>query len=90
MEQNSGKLRAKDLRIKHQCTKCQHWLTAHAVPWGEPLALLVTGYCGHCGASYLSLRDASESGIGGAAQQLSEYFLQAVPGTDLQDIKTKH
>lgn len=84
------RLKASDLRIKHQCTKCDHWLTAHAVPWGEPLAMLVTGYCSHCGASYLSLRDASEEGIEGAALDLARYFLQVAPGLGQPDMKTTH
>lgn len=84
------RLKPSDLRIRHQCTKCDRWHTAHAIPWGEPLALLVTGYCPHCGASYLSLRQASEEGIGGAACDLARHFLQIAPGAEQPDMTTRH
>lgn len=83
-------LKPSDLRIKHQCLQCEHWLTAHAVPYGAPLAFLVTGYCPHCGATYLSLREGSEEGVGGAAQQLIEHFLQVVPRKVQPDMQTRH
>lgn len=73
---NHGLLKPSDLRLKHQCQQCQAWHAAHAVPWGEPLAFLVTGYCPHCGASYLSLRQGSKEGVAPAARQLADYFGQ--------------
>ena len=90
MERNSGKLRAKDLRHKHQCQQGECWHTAHAVPYGAPLALLITGYCPHCGATYLSLREASEEGVSGAAQQLVEHFSQALVRNAQPGMQTKH
>lgn len=84
------RLKPSDLRIKHQCQQCERWHTAHAVPYGAPLALLVTGYCPHCGATYLSLREASEEGVCGAAQQLADHFLQAVVRNSQSGMQTKH
>ena len=84
------RLKPSDLRIKHQCTKCERWHTAHAIPWGRPLALLVTGYCSHCGSSYLSLRQAGEDGIEGAANDLARHFLQIVPEAEQPEINTRH
>lgn len=84
------RLKPSDLRIKHQCTKCQHWMTVHAVPWGEPLALLVTGYCFRCGASYMSLREATGEGVAGAAQQLVDHFTQVVPGVVRTNTQTRN
>ena len=83
------RLKPSDLRLKHQCQQCQQWHTAHALPWGAPLAFLVTGYCPKCGASYLSLRQGSEKGVSGAAQQLSDYFRQFTIH-DHQDMNTRH
>lgn len=74
----TNQLRPSDLKLKHNCQKCGQPMTAHAVPWGSPLAFLVTGYCGKCGGTYLSLREGSEEGITGAAQQLIEHFHQVV------------
>lgn len=71
-----GRLRPSDLRLKHQCTKCGAWHAAHALPWGNPLAFLITGFCPHCESSYLSLRQGTSEGIGPAAQQLVEHFGQ--------------
>lgn len=76
MKNRSGQLRPSDLRLKHQCEQCGGWHAAHALPWGEPLAFLVTGYCGHCGASYLSLRQGSKEGVAPAARQLAAHFGQ--------------
>lgn len=91
MERNDRvRLKPSDLRIKHQCTKCERWHTAHAIPWGRPLALLVTGYCSHCGSSYLSLRQAGEDGIEGAANDLARHFLQIVPEAEQPEINTRH
>lgn len=83
-------LKPSDLRIKHQCHQCDHWHTAHAVPYGAPLALLITGYCPHCGATYLSLREASEEGVGGAARQLADHFLQVAPFAEQPGFQTRH
>ncbi len=92
MKNRSGNVLFKlsDLRIKHQCQQCQHWHTAHAVPYGDPLAFLVTGYCPQCGATYLSLRHGSDEGVGGAAQQLAQHFLQAAPVMVQPGMQTKH
>lgn len=78
----SNRLKPSDLRLKHNCQQCGEWMTAHAVPWGEPLAMLVTGYCGKCGGTYLSLRAANEQGDAApAALQLAGHFLQVFPGS---------
>lgn len=77
-------LKPSDLRIRHQCSDCGHWLTAHAVPWGEPVALLVTGYCGHCGSTYLSFRGV-EGDAGPAALHLCHTLLQGFPGVKAND-----
>lgn len=77
-------LKPSDLRIKHQCSDCQAWLTAHAVPWGQPVALLVTGYCGHCGATYLSFRG-TEGDASPAALQLVSALLQGFPGVNVNE-----
>lgn len=78
------RLKPSDLRIKHQCETCHHWGIAHAVPWGEPMALLVTGFCGHCGATYLSFR-AVEGDAGPAALHLVSTLLQGFPGVKIVD-----
>ncbi len=77
------RLKPSDLRIKHQCSTCGHWHVAHAVPWGEPVAMLVTGYCGQCGATYLSLRGV-DGDAGGAALQLCGTLLQGFPGVEVE------
>lgn len=81
--------KASDLRLKHQCAKCDKWHTAHAIPWGEPLAFLVTGYCPHCGASYVSLRETGE-GVSGAAADLSRYFGNYATPAPTQGPQTTH
>lgn len=76
----SLQIKASDLRIKHQCTNCSKWYTAHAVPWGDPLAIFVTGYCTHCHETYLSMR--SVDGNTDAIQpmlQLVGHLLQCIP-----------
>lgn len=86
MTNQSGRvlLKPSDLRIRHQCDQCGHWHTVHAVPWGDPVALLVTGYCGRCGATYLSFRG-TEGDAGPAALQLVHTLLQGFPGVKVND-----
>lgn len=81
--------KASELRLKHQCAQCNKWHTAHAIPWGEPLAFLVTGYCPNCGASYLSLRDTGD-GVSGAASDLSRYFGNYATSAPIAGAQTRH
>lgn len=46
--------------------------------------MLVTGYCGQCGATYLSLRGV-DGDAGAAALQLCATLLQGFPGVDVED-----
>nr|QBM91789.1 hypothetical protein pA22BJ1_p04 [Pseudomonas sp.] len=69
MEEENSKFKLSDLTLKRVCTSCSKPITAHGVPFGKPLSLLVTGFCEHCQSTYLSL-DGLGNDCGPAALQL--------------------
>lgn len=56
------------------CDECGGVMKANAVPFGDPLALLITGVCQHCYSTRISV-DAMQSGdVRTAAMFLAEFF----------------
>jgi len=49
------KFKPVDLVFHHACHECSSPVDLHAVPLGDPLYFLKTGYCYSCGTSCLSV-----------------------------------
>jgi hypothetical protein len=64
-----------DLYAEKACQQCGKAVRVKAVPFGEPMALLLTGVCGHCYSTVIAL-DAMDGDVRVAALQLAEMFHQ--------------
>jgi tetrahydromethanopterin S-methyltransferase subunit H len=83
MSDQHAKIKARDLRQKRLCSECGKPHTAHMVPYGEPMILLVTGWCEHCQSTKISF-DSPDGDVRAGAGQLAAFFGQVAGLTTAQ------
>ncbi len=83
MTNHTDKIKSRDLRLKAVCNACGKPHTAHMVPYGEPMVLLITGWCEHCQSTKISF-DSPDGDVRVAAGQLAEFFGQVAGMTSVQ------
>lgn len=64
-----------DLYVERICQECGDTVKVKAVPFGKPMALLLTGVCETCYSTLITL-DAMGGDLSGAALQLADMFHQ--------------
>lgn len=89
MDEENSKFKLSNLRLKRLCESCSKPMTAHAVPFGKPVSLLVTGFCEHCQSTYVSM-DGLGKDCAPAALQLAGHFLKTLSvGANMNDSSTQ-